>query len=129
MEEWSGGNCGGGRRDEEECGGVRGRNSSVVQHVVGSPPWGAQGLFAMRPILKSGGKGGKEQCSMGANARQKWCNILSMCGTAESREGLAFGAPRPRRKPAEGRRRPAEAKRRRARWRKAGGRLAEGWRK
>ena len=81
MEEWSGGNCGGGRRDEEECGGVRGRNSSVVQHVVGSPPWGAQGLFAMRPILKSGGKGGKEQCSMGANARQKWCNILSMCGT------------------------------------------------
>ena len=39
------------------------RNNSVVQHSVETPR-GAQRLFAMHPILRSGGRG-EEQCSRG----------------------------------------------------------------
>ena len=71
-----------------------GRNSSVVQHFVGSPR-AAQQLFAMHPILKSGGRGGEEQCNIGANARQKWCNIFSMYGTLSMQSYGCARDPRP----------------------------------
>ena len=70
-----------------------GRNSLVVQHFVGSPR-AAQGLFAMHPILISGGRGGiamqyRSQC--GAQSGATFCrcavrgSLRNLCVMAFSR--------------------------------------------
>ena len=56
------------------------RNNSVVQHSVETPR-GAQRLFAMHPILRSG-EGGRSNAVEANYAWQKWCNILSMCSSS-----------------------------------------------